>query len=141
MTYELFEMEHIKGFVPLSSVENLKLVMESMMSTQDNIIWSLMIKGKVVAFAFVRNFRVGVAEVGMLMSKDIYKDRMGLQKVVLKLIEYCEKELGIHRLQMSVEQGFQMGVRWAHSLGFLYEGTMLKYGYDKKNHLLFSRVN
>lgn len=140
MMVDWFEMKNLDDFEPEGEYEDLRGVVEMLYNKDNTFLWAFKEKNKVVAIASLANFRVGVGEAGMIMGNNISKVKLGLHRSTLKLLNYCHKELGLHRIQMSVEEDYHKGKRWAHSLGFLYEGTMKSFGFNKKNHLLFARI-
>ena len=63
------------------------------------------------------------AEVGFWIFPQYWNK--GITTEVLKtVIEYCQKEKGIHRLEAFVEEGNLASSRVLEKLGFVYEGTM-----------------
>ena len=63
------------------------------------------------------------AEVGFWIFPQYWNK--GITTEVLKtVIEYCQKEKGIHRLEAFVEDGNMASSRVLEKLGFAYEGTM-----------------
>jgi ribosomal-protein-alanine N-acetyltransferase len=63
------------------------------------------------------------AEVGFWIFPQYWSK--GITTEVLKtVIEYCQEEKGIHRLEAFVEEGNLASSRVLEKLGFAYEGTM-----------------
>jgi len=81
-----------------------------------------------------------VLQVWSVLSDDVSKKPISFYKSVLNLIEYAFDSMKINRMQMSVRVGYNKGVRFAESLGFVLEGVMFKYGDDGSDYYLFSRV-
>ncbi|MFI5188109.1 MAG: GNAT family N-acetyltransferase [Chitinophagales bacterium] len=63
------------------------------------------------------------AEVGFWIFPQFWNK--GITTEVLKaVIEYCQKEKDIHRLEAFIEEGNVASCRVLEKLGFIYEGTM-----------------
>ncbi len=97
--------------------------------------------GRVISIVGLIPLNAGVAEVWTVPSERIKEVPLGYTRYVKALISAYSTFMNLHRLQMSVEEGFEMGLRWAKLLGFEVEGLMKKYGPDQKNHLLMGRAH
>jgi RimJ/RimL family protein N-acetyltransferase len=53
-------------------------------------------------------------------------------------LAFLEKELW--RLQATVDENFDAGIRYLYALGFYLEGVMKQYGPDKSDHLMMART-
>jgi hypothetical protein len=76
-----------------------------------------------------------------LLSEDAVKRPIELHKSVLSIIEHFEKVLELHRMQITVKEGYNIGMKWATALGFKQEGLMHKFMPDGGNHYLYARVS
>lgn len=66
----------------------------------------------------------------------IHKNKFQLVRFTKKLIN----ELGAHRIQASILRDSEKDVKYVKLFGFRWEGTLYKYGPDKKDYDLYSLV-
>lgn len=66
------------------------------------------------------------------------RDMIAITRAVRRFLDTCTYA----RVEMTVEEGFEPGLRWAKLLGFKCETPepMKMYGPDGENHYLFARV-
>jgi len=141
MTVEEFKLEHLENFEPTNAHKHmpLKQQFEIMKDDPNHHVLSIR-KDGIIAIVGVHIFTAGVGEVYTFITDHIYKHNKDFHTTIINLIKYCHRDLKLHRLQMAVEVGFGKGAKWAHSLGFRFEGTMKAYSVDKKDHSLFARI-
>lgn len=96
--------------------------------------------GKILGIGAVFHVRQGIGQVTMYPSIYAKKYPITFHKSTKIMLEYCYKYLKLHRLQMTVRDKFYKGVKWAHKLGFEYEGRLLNYDIDGVDHHLFAKV-
>lgn len=80
----------------------------------------------------------GVGEVWIVTSNELRQRPLLLIRHTKRIIQMIFAGGNFHRLEMHVVSENVTLKRWAESLGFTFEGTMLKYGPDAKNHDLYS---
>ena len=73
-------------------------------------------------------------------SEEVKEKPISFHRLTLSVIAHYERELGLHRIQISVREGYTEGMRWAEKLGFQNEGLMRSYMSDKTNHYRYARV-
>jgi len=74
------------------------------------------------------------AEVGFWVFPQFWNQ--GIASEVLRpVIEYCQKEKDIHRLEAFVEEGNHASCRVLEKLGFAYEGTMKECEFKDGNYI------
>jgi len=82
----------------------------------------------------------GVMEVWTVTTDLITEYPLEFHKKVRDVISGLEKELEIKRFQATVRADFDMGKKWLHSLGFISEGLLKKYGPEGEDYFMFGRV-
>lgn len=82
----------------------------------------------------------GVAEAWSLTSDAVKKVPVAFHKAVLLLLDSEIQRLKLHRVQMTVKKDFQEGMRWAEALGFFPEGILHRYGPDRSDFYLYTRL-
>lgn len=102
---------------------------------------TLMIEDEPAAIFAWRTHSQGVLHVSALISKSAKKHPLTFHRCAKYLTEHAIEDRQIQRIQMSVRCGFDMGWKWAESLGFQCEGTMRKYGPQGQHYWLFARVS
>lgn len=95
---------------------------------------------KPIAIAGALEFIPGVLVAWSLLSDKIKECPIGFHRAMLYLIDFY-LEAGYRRIQITVRQDYEMGWRWAKTLGFKCEGIMRKYGPDGSDYLMFARVS
>lgn len=80
----------------------------------------------------------GVAEVWMCVTPEGKAQPLSLSRSMKDMVS----RLGaiFHRLQLTTLEHDTAAIRWAEFLGFTYEGLMIKYGPDQKNHKRFAKT-
>lgn len=86
-------------------------------------------------------FVPGVIHFWAFLSKHIRKYPLDFQKEVLKMLDWYETNEKPRRIQFEVRADYDMGCRWAESLGMQREGLMRKWGPDGSDHYLYARIN
>lgn len=81
----------------------------------------------------------GVCEVWAALTFDLKQKPLSLVRIMRTMIDAL-RDNGMHRIQMTILEDDPGLCKWAETLGFTFEGRMLKYGPDKKNHLRYARV-
>lgn len=82
----------------------------------------------------------GVGTVWTLLSDEARGHGVALTRGMLRYLAMLHREWNYWRLQATVEAGDEAARLWIIQLGFQYEGTMVAYGPDLKNHDLYARV-
>jgi hypothetical protein len=82
----------------------------------------------------------GVGEVWIAVSENLRRRPLLLVKETLRVMDMLNTRSGFHRLQLHIPSTDTGLKRWAESLGFTFEGRMLQYGPDKRDHDLYARI-
>jgi hypothetical protein len=80
----------------------------------------------------------GVCECWFMSSPALDRYPLFLVKNFRKLTDELLKN-GMHRVQILVHNTRSLN-RWAQSLGFTYEGVLRRYGIDKKDNAIYSKI-
>lgn len=83
----------------------------------------------------------GVGELWIAVGAAMKNRPLTLVRQTHKVIAMLEVECGFNRLQLHIESDNPGLTRWAEALGFTFEGRMIKYGIDGKDHDLFARTH
>lgn len=79
----------------------------------------------------------GCGEVWIAVTEKLRNRPVLLVRSTKRVIQMLH-EAGFHRLDMHIAKDDAGLCRWAISLGFTFEGIMLMYGLDRKDHNLYS---
>lgn len=82
----------------------------------------------------------GVAEGWVLASKDIFKHKIKAASLIKKRTDLICQNNKIYRLQTTVKENFEMGLKFAKFLGFKNEGLMEKYGPNQTNYYRMAKI-
>ena len=82
----------------------------------------------------------GVAEGWIIASKRIYQHKIKSVKSIKRRLDLLCTNNNIWRLQTSVKENFDTGVRFAEWLGLKKEGLMQKYGPDGTNYFRMAKI-
>ena len=94
-----------------------------------------------IAVVGITEFMPRVAEIWSVTSERVRECRLYFHKTCNDMIDEHQKKLGLQRIQMTVEVGYDEGRDWALSLGFEQEGIMGKYDpVTGKSAFLFART-
>lgn len=86
-------------------------------------------------------FVPGVIHFWAFISVHVRKKPLEFHKACIKVIQWYEKSEKPRRIQWEVKADYEMGCRWAESLGLKREGLMKAWGPDGADHYLYARVN
>ena len=82
----------------------------------------------------------GVAEGWVIASKRIYDHKIKSVSSIKRRLDLLCTNNNIWRVQTSVKENFEVGIRFAEWLGLKKEGLMLKYGPDKTNYYRMAKI-
>ncbi len=100
---------------------------------------TLLYRGEPIAIFGWPVIHPGVACIWGLVSELVRECPIAFHKACLNILSNLFKELKLHRLHMTVKDGYSEGMDWAEAIGFQYEGTMKKYGPDGSDYCIFAR--
>ena len=83
----------------------------------------------------------GVLQVWAFISDAVRKCPVSFHKSVVGILGFYFKEFKLRRMQFSVRSDFDMGIKWAESLGFRAEGLMKNYAQDGMSCWLYAKVS
>jgi hypothetical protein len=82
----------------------------------------------------------GVGHAFAYIHKDASKYPITLITAGREMVELAFLEKELWRLQATVDENFDAGIRYLYALGFYLEGVMKQYGPDKSDHLMMART-
>lgn len=86
-------------------------------------------------------FIPGVIHFWAFLSKHVRKYPVEFHKVCLDILRWYEKTEKPRRIQWEVRADYEMGQRWAESLGLQREGLMRAWNPDGSDSYLYARMN
>lgn len=86
-------------------------------------------------------FVPGVVHFWAFISKHVRRHPVGFHKACLDILEWYEKNEKPRRIQWEVKVDYEMGQRWAESLGLKREGLMKSWMPDGTDCYLYARLN
>lgn len=136
---ESFDINHIPEFKSADK-KNWEGDLKLMKDAYNYSLVTIWHKGKILAIAGVQIIRRKVAEVFSLPSIYAKKFPKEYLNVMRQIVDSSYRIFDLHRLQLTIVDSDIMGLKWAKSLGFTYEGLLVKYGENGENHFLFAKV-
>jgi len=134
------EMNHKKiAYSEMSEDELIEVVMQAH-SNQDAHLVSFVDENKVYGIFGLYVHWPGVADCWAITSEECVERPISFHRLTLSVIAHYERELSLHRMQITVREGYTEGMRWANKLGFKNEGLMVGYMPDKTNHYRYART-
>lgn len=82
----------------------------------------------------------GVGEAWALITEDLRSRPLLMMRIMKELFASVAATGKFHRIQITVLAENSGYCKWAETLGFTFEGVMLKYGPDKKNHFRYAKI-
>lgn len=138
---EYFKLLDLDSFNPKDEYYNLYEDMSKALDNPNIDMFTMWKGGEVICILGINHLRAGVGEIWLISGVLIDENKFKFYKCVTIIInKYLHGDMGIHRLQMAIEKNWSKGIRWAKSLGFIYEGLMKAYDLNKVDHLLFAKV-
>ena len=103
--------------------------------------FTLIKDGTILAILGGFPFVPGVVHFWAFISKHVRQCPLAFHKECLKILDWYEVNEKPRRMQWEVKASYDMGCRWAESLGLHREGLMKAWGPDGSDHYLYARVN
>lgn len=100
-------------------------------------------KGRLVAVFGVKSLWEGCDGVGhcfAFIDKDPGRYKKTLIVTGRIAVEMCIRKFNYWRLQSTVDTKFKAGIEYMMAMGFSIDGLMPKFGPDKSDHLMMSRI-
>jgi len=82
----------------------------------------------------------GVGEAWMMVTKHAQGQSVAVVRSIRRHLEQFVNQLGLHRVQALVQEGFPHGEKFLKGLGFHFESTLERYMPDRRNAKLFVRL-
>jgi RimJ/RimL family protein N-acetyltransferase len=95
---------------------------------------------EVIGCAGIKPMWRGVGTAWTMLSPNLRKHPFFLHRAVKRHLERLAISRGMHRVEMVVMNQFEVGKRWAKSLGFASEGVRKQYTPDKQDIEMFVRL-
>lgn len=146
MKYELTVVDFKEGHMDLmprmryTAVEKDELVNRLMRLKSTAVIKTIIFHDMAIGIVGISPLNNGVAEVFSILTDNIKFIPILFHKTMKTLLQSYIDLMKLHRVQCTVREGYESGIKWANSLGFTAECLMKKYGPDKQNYWLFARV-
>jgi hypothetical protein len=96
--------------------------------------------GRLIAVFGVHTIWPGVGHCFAFIDKDAERFKKTLIVTGRQMVEECSSSFGFWRLQSTVEASFDRGIRYLLALGFNVDGLMPRFGPDRSDHLMMSRL-
>lgn len=122
--------------LPLSSLNNGQL---ELMETPGHA-YTALNQGRPIGACGVLPIWTGVGEAVGFITPEVRESARFTFLAVKEGLELIQREYKYHRIQMSVEMDFKAGYRFAHHLGFKFEGAMPLYTADKRTFMRYGKV-
>lgn len=106
-----------------------------------NTAFTLMREDKIIAIIGGFPFVPGVVHFWAFISKHVKDCPVDFHKKCLEIIEWYEVNEKPRRIQFEVKATYEMGRKWAESLGMQSEGLMRKWAPDGTDCYLYARIN
>ena len=106
-----------------------------------NTAFTFMLEGVPLAVIGGFPFIPGVIHFWSWIGKAVRKCPIEFQKKCLETIEWYERNEKPRRIQWEVRTDYEMGQRWAESLGLKREGVLCKWNPDGTDAYLYGRAN
>lgn len=138
-----FQADHLDRFITrdkTAAVEPQKAKIRSLHALGGSEIRTILLGDEVVGVVGVTPYWRGVGEVWTLLSDRVREAPIGFHRAMTQLLDELCTSGPFHRVHSYVRCDFDTGVRWIMSLGFWYEGRLVKFGEDRSDHFLFARV-
>ena len=91
-----------------------------------------------ICFGFIPLWN-GVAEAWMLVDIDIRSKTVPFLRVTKHIFMGIGSVMGLHRLQMYIQQDNQRAIKYAEFAKFKREGLLMKYSPSKENYYCYGR--
>jgi hypothetical protein len=98
--------------------------------------FSCELAGEIIACGGLLKLWPGRASAWALLSKHTGRHMPRITRAVIRFLEVAEET----RIEITVDDGFETGYRWAELLGFKREALMRKYLPDGRDAWLYSRI-
>lgn len=82
----------------------------------------------------------GSAQLWAVLSPATEKHPIALRRACIQLVHYAVDKQHLHRVSLTVKSSYAKGIRFAESLGFQFEGKMLRFLPDKEDANLYARL-
>lgn len=102
--------------------------------------YTILIDGRVSGIAGAMKLWDGLAEGWFVPARSIRSKPVALMKMSKRWIAYTMQSLQLRRFQCHVKTSDKRAIRFAESLGFVREATLLNYGHDGSSYDLMAIV-
>lgn len=137
---KVFQLADLVYFEPKDAFEDLYRDMSENIKNPNMTIISLHWKGKILAILGVVKQRRGCGELWLMPSTHVDSVKFEFFKIVKWLIyDVVFNELGYHRLEIAIKEGWEKGYRWARKLGFSISHVCDAYDPYMQTHVIFKK--
>lgn len=79
----------------------------------------------------------GVGEIWLHGSVDVIRHPAAVFRLALRLVKKWKQQFHLHRIQITVDEGFPASARFAEALKFTFESRMERYGPNRETFLRY----
>ena len=136
---ESFEATHANRLLNSGEVEDFKIDYNTKtLECQDS--WTGFYHNEPIACGGIIELWSGVADIWLIVSKHNDKHKFFIMRNIKKILEQTIKQRKYVRVQATVREDFDVGIKFAQWFGMKSEGLMEKYGLDGKNYYRYVRI-
>lgn len=99
---------------------------------------TLMCDGRILAIVGFKEIWEGVVEVFVVPSKYIPYHKVAFVRRIKRYLNNLQEDLGLHRMQ-TASLADEATDRWMQALGFVCEGTLVRYTSTQQNYRMWAR--
>lgn len=136
---ESFKATHANRLLNSGEVEDFKIDYNTKtLECQDS--WTGFYHNEPIACGGIIELWSGVADIWLIVSKHNDKHKFFIMRNIKKILEQTIKQRKYVRVQATVREDFDVGIKFAQWFGMKSEGLMEKYGLDGKNYYRYVRI-
>lgn len=136
-----FKAGHLRNFKSKKDLPTIKADLEAAALDSRYELASLQLDtdNTIIAIIGLLHIKKGVAEVFLIPSIHVNKYKISFFKIMKRIVTNILDGEILHRVQMTIEEHWEHGKKWARALGFKEEGLMHGYGPNGGNEYMFAR--
>lgn len=139
-TTEDIDALELKDCYELGEIGCSRMLVDLSRSNQDSLCVSFGEDGDVYGVAGSFRQWTGSSQLWALFDRRVDKYPIALSRVCEALIQYAAEKQGLWRVSLNVRSEYTKGNRFAHSLGFDFEGRMRGFMADGGDANLYARL-
>lgn len=136
---ESFAAEHANRLLNSGEVEDFKIDYNTKtLECQDS--WTGFYHNEPIVCGGIIELWSGVADIWLIVSKHNTKHKFFIMRNIKKILKQTIEQRKYVRVQATVREDFDVGIKFAQWFGMKSEGLMEKYGLDGKNYYRYVRI-